>query len=83
MGNLKRYIIVSIAIVVGVIAWLLEPIESETHTRQFCAYGRIYVEFQQGNKIWGTTFVDEDGKPIKCTENSLPKSTAILNRSII
>ena len=46
-------------------------LNGDVHARRFCAYGHVYVEFEQGNKIWGTTFLDEDGKPISCTEDDL------------
>ena len=39
------------------------------HTRRFCAYGKIYVEFEHDSKIWGTTFLDNHGQPISCNEN--------------
>jgi hypothetical protein len=43
-----------------------DSIEQDTHTERFCAYGHVYVEFRKGSKIWGTTFLDEFGKPISC-----------------
>ena len=36
------------------------------HTQQFCAYGNVYVEFTKAGKVWGTVFLDEFGKPVRC-----------------
>jgi hypothetical protein len=46
-----------------------EQYEEDVHTRQFCAYGRLYVEFEKGNKIWGTTYLDQLGHIIPCSES--------------
>jgi hypothetical protein len=40
------------------------------------------VEFQQGSKIWGTTFLNEDGKPVKCTEDDVQEHTSLQKDSI-
>jgi hypothetical protein len=42
---------------------------SGIHTRRFCAYGELYVEFERDGKVWGTTFLDSRGQPITCNEN--------------
>lgn len=46
-------------------------------TRAFCAYNKLFVEFEQRGKIWGTMLLDDNGIPIKCSENDedikLPK----------
>jgi hypothetical protein len=41
---------------------------SGIHTRRFCAYGQLYVEFEHDNKVWGTTFLDRHGQSIPCDE---------------
>ena len=55
------------------VIFIIFPIEDtfdqDTHTERFCAYGHVYVEFRKGSKIWGTTFLDEFGKPISCDRN--------------
>ena len=38
------------------------------HTRRFCAYGKLYVEFEHDNTVWGTTVLDSNGRPIPCDE---------------
>lgn len=84
MSIQKKSFVLGVAILIGTIVWILEPTEPDTHTRRFCAYGHVYVEFEQNGKIWGTTFLDEDGKPIGCREDDIPKSPAsITNKGII
>jgi len=41
---------------------------SGIHTRRFCAYGKLYVEFEHDNKVWGTTFLDSYGRSVSCNE---------------
>ena len=49
--------------------------EEEVHTSRFCAYGQLYVEFERNGKIWGTTYLDRNGKTIECDDgqNSFKK----------
>jgi hypothetical protein len=41
----------------------------ETATRSFCAYGRVFVEFEENGKVWGSIMLDMRGKPIPCKED--------------
>ena len=51
--------------------------DEDIHTRRFCAYGQVYVEFEHDNKIWGTTYLGVSGKPITCNINeALPDSVS-------
>jgi len=52
--------------------------EEDIHTRRFCAYGQVFVEFEHAGKTWGTTFLGVGGKPVACDDNdtiSTPAST--------
>ena len=42
--------------------------ESEAQTSTFCAYGKVFVEFEEGNKRWGTILLNDNGRPIPCTD---------------
>jgi len=44
-----------------------------TETRIFCAYGRVFVEFEDHDKIWGTVMLDMYGKPMPCKEGAEPE----------
>ena len=42
--------------------------DDSIHTRRFCAYGHIYVEFEHKDRTWGTTFLNSQGRPLSCDE---------------
>ena len=73
-----------LALLVVFVLWPLQDafmLTDDIHTRRFCAYGSVYVEFQQGNKIWGTTFLDERGNPVSCTDDDVQH--IVSNKEII
>ncbi len=43
----------------------------QTRASTFCAYGRVFVEFEQGSKTWGTLMLDYGGRPIPCSEHDV------------
>lgn len=67
MLTLKTIIIIIIASVVAIV-YLLLPKQQETSTRMFCAYERVFVEFQERNNTWGVLFLDDNGNPVYCNE---------------
>jgi len=40
----------------------------ETHTRMFCAYDKMFIEFDDGKNMWGTIWLDQDGRPVTCRD---------------
>jgi hypothetical protein len=44
----------------------LLPKDTTSTTRLFCAYGTVFVEFEDANYTWGTLMLDRNGKPIPC-----------------
>lgn len=42
---------------------------NETSTQIFCAYGHVFVEFNEGNHKWGTIWLDRSGRPVPCKED--------------
>lgn len=64
-------IIKSAVIVFGALAtgYYFLPKEREVHTRMFCAYDRVFVEFIEGKTVWGVMWLDNNGKPISCRED--------------
>jgi len=34
--------------------------------RYFCSHGRVFIEFEENGKIWGTLWPDDEGKPQSC-----------------
>ena len=47
--------------------------KSVTETRTFCAYGRIFAEFEDNGKVWGVLMLDFYGRPIPCDETKEPE----------
>ncbi len=45
-------------------------LKNETVTHVFCAYGRVFVEFEEDGKKWGTIMLDYSGRPMPCNEES-------------
>lgn len=68
---LKKYaIVVWLGVVFGIIFLLPKPGELETRSSVFCAYGKVFVEFEEGNKRWGTILLNDGGKPIPCDDTT-------------
>jgi len=63
---------VCITFLVG-LAILIRVPQSITETRMFCAYGRVFVEFEDNSRIWGAMMLDLNGRPIPCREGDEPE----------
>jgi hypothetical protein len=75
-------IIISISVALWAFSKMLpdSPVELEQarqgDMRIFCAQGRQWVEFQNGNATWGAMMLDIDGKPVLCNsvkDQTIPK----------
>jgi hypothetical protein len=64
---------ICITLLVGFAVLIKNP-RSMTETRTFCAYGRIFVEFEDSDRVWGTLMLDFYGRPIPCTEGIEPET---------
>lgn len=49
----------------------------EATARIFCAYDKLFVEFEDHSKRWGTMFLDSDGRPVSCKRKSLVEQQRI------
>ena len=68
--NSKQGIVGMLVVCGSLIGWgIMRLTPSVTHTRTFCAYNKVFVEFEEGSKTWGTLMLDSRGKPIPCTES--------------
>jgi len=71
------------AILVVVVVWpMQDTFNDDIHTHRFCAYGQVYTEFEHNGKIWGTTFLDDRGRPVGCTDDDAKEQTS-LHKEII
>jgi len=80
MDRFKKVFWFIAALVVVFVLWPFQDtfiLDDNIHTRRFCAYGEAYVEFEHGSKVWGTTFLDDRGKPVKCDENDVQEQTSL------
>jgi len=64
----RKTIIIAVAIVASLVYWIQEE-TSVAHTQMFCAYGKWFVEFKEGNSVWGAMLLDDDGRPIRCSKS--------------
>ena len=69
-------IIVLILLLCG---WLFSPRRNEMTSTVFCAYGRVFVEFDHDGYLWGTTLLDREGKPIPCQDEIKMPASNIKN----
>ena len=67
-----NWFIVLVIICATVFSFILEMFKDigATHAKTFCAYNRVFVEFTEHGKTWGTLMLDWAGKPIPCREDS-------------
>jgi hypothetical protein len=75
---IKRYlagITVLLLFIAGVL--LVTPVRlsgDSVESRVFCAYGKVFVEFDDGKYKWGTMMLDSDGLPIDCKKYIEPEN---------
>ena len=54
-----------IVAIITVILAIYTKIPSDD-VRFFCSHGRVFIEFEESGKVWGTLWTDEEGKPQSC-----------------
>ena len=85
MVRFKKVLLFGAALIAVFVLWPFQntfTINEDIHTNRFCAYGQVYVEFDHGGKTWGTTFLDDRGKPVHCTDDADMQHT-VSNKEII
>jgi len=55
-----------LALIVAIVALLVFTEPTRAESKIFCAYNRVFVEFEDGRHKWGTLLLDEEGRPINC-----------------
>ena len=63
------FMIWSVCVTVLILLAVISSKPTGTESRFFCAYGRVFVEFEENNKVWGTLMLDDDGRPVPCKDN--------------
>ena len=64
-----KILIIIVTLIMGIYG-SSPPFDSSigTHTRMFCAYDKMFIEFDDGKNTWGTMWLDRDGRPVTCRD---------------
>jgi hypothetical protein len=57
-----------IVAIITVILAIYTKIPSDD-VRFFCSHDRVFIEFEEGGRVWGTLWTDNEGKPQSCDSN--------------
>jgi hypothetical protein len=82
MRTIKLFLL-SFAACIGLIVWVMDLDEPDTQASTFCAYGKVFVRFKEGSKVWGTTLLDNAGTPVACQEGNVPEFKSLNKGSSI
>jgi hypothetical protein len=77
-----KLLLLSFAVCIGLIVWVMDLDEPDTQASTFCAYGKVFVRFKEGNKVWGTILLDNAGSPVACQEGSVPSFKSLNKGSL-
>jgi hypothetical protein len=58
-----------VAAIMAAISLKLMLTSDETVAKTFCAYNRVFVEFEEHGSRWGVLMLDWEGHPIPCSED--------------
>ena len=64
-----KHILVAMLLLFLARVWL-QKTAPESAIRIFCAYDRLFIEFEENNSRWGTMFLDNNGRPMSCKKLS-------------
>jgi hypothetical protein len=73
---MKRNPTLAIALVLTTIAFTWVGSKPDSDIRFFCSHSRVFIEFEEGGKVWGTIWIDDDGKPLSCSDSAIPKTSS-------
>ena len=54
------------ALVIGTIVAYYFSGPPATEVKMFCSHDRVFIEFTEGGKTWGTMWLEDDGSPASC-----------------
>lgn len=63
---------IALVLFTAVLTWLGRKPDSDI--RFFCSHDRVFIEFEESGHVWGTMWVDDDGKPLSCSNTNMPKT---------
>ena len=77
---MKRYPkLACIVAIITVILAIYTKIPSDD-VRFFCSHNRVFIEFEENGKVWGTLWTDDEGNPQSCDSKQkvFTKSNSII-----
>ena len=67
-----KLVMLAFAVCCGILIWLTDLDElPQNGTKMVCAYGKLFIRFKEGNAVWGTIMLDDQGMPIQCRETEI------------
>lgn len=79
---MKRSPNLAIVLVLATFAFAWLDSKPSSDIRFFCANDRIFIEFEEDGHVWGTMWVDDDGKPLSCSGTTIPKTKSSVIKDI-
>lgn len=64
-----RHFLVAVILLLVARVWVQRAPPDST-IRIFCAYDKLFIEFEENNSRWGTMFLDNSGRPMSCKKKS-------------
>ncbi len=56
--------------------WPSEPSSTTTRVKLFCAYGKVFIEFEEKYNTWGTMWLDDHGNTVNCSDDAEQERTS-------
>ena len=66
---MRQIILAIFILLIAGFVWVVNASRSET--KMFCTYNRVFIEFHDRSGVWGTIMLDDDGKPIPCSDDEV------------
>ena len=66
MRYVKHFLVAVLLLLMA--RFLVQRLPSDSTIRIFCAYDKLFIEFEEKNSRWGTMFLDNAGKPMSCNK---------------
>lgn len=73
---MERYPKLATAVILFTVMFASIGSKPRADIRFFCSHERVFIEFEEDGKVWGTIWIDDDGKPLSCVDTTIPKTTS-------
>ncbi len=77
--TIRYRVILCGVLILAVFVGFQKPAEhNDVYTKTFCAYGKVFVEFEDNGHKWGTLMLDWQGRPTMCDTNETTVKPGII-----